>query len=164
GYGENGDIERAVNLLHRLKVYLERNYMGNRIKATMYSTILPNLVQYLGLGGYYEHALKIAEETIDIFKEIGKTYYVSLMHYDIAWIYSQMDKEKYKQKIKDEYLISLFADLSNKNYSSMLETIQYLQSEEDDLMDSPSLRHLLDVYCRMAPEYYQKLKLPDRQP
>ena len=164
GYGENGDIERAVNLLHSLKVYLERNYMGNRIKATMYSTILPNLVQYLGLGGYYEHALKIAEETIDIFKEIGKTYYVSLMHYDIAWIYSQMDKEKYKQKIKYEYLISLFADLSNKNYSSMLETIQYLQSEEDDLMDSPSRRHLLAVYCRMAPEYYQKLKLPDRQP
>lgn len=159
GYGENGDVEKAIEILSDLKVYLGRDHMGNRIKASLYSTILSNLVRYLGIGCHYEKALTVAEEAIGIFKECGKTYYVSLLHYDIAWIYSQMDKVKYRQEIEDEYLISLYADLSNKNYSSVLATIQYIQEDMEELLKSPSLLHLLAVYCRTAPEYYQKLKL-----
>ena len=159
GYGENADYAKAIELLTSLKVFLERNCMGSRIRASMYAIILPNLVKYLGLGVHYEQALAIAEEAVDLFKENGNTFYIALMHYDIAWIYSQMDKEKYKQKIEDEYLISLYADLSNKNYSSILATIKNLQHNKSEILESVSLLHLLEVYRRTAPEYYQKLKL-----
>lgn len=164
GYGENGNIEKAIELLSSLKKYLENNYMGNRIKANMYSSVLTNLVKYLGLRGCYQRALGVANEAIDIFIEIGKTYQVALLHYDIAWIYSKMDKVKYGQIIEDEYLLSLYADLSNKNYEDVFETLRSIQLNMCELLERPSLLHLLDVYRRVAPEYYQKLKLPDRQP
>lgn len=159
GYGENNEIDKAIEILLSMKIYLERNSMGNRMRESIYSMILPNLVKYLGLGKYYDKALSIAEETIGIFKESGKTFYVALMHYDIAWLYSKMDKVKYRQKIEDEYLISLYADLSNKNYSSVFATIKNLQQNEKEMLNSLSLSHLLEVYRRTAPEYYQKLKL-----
>lgn len=151
GYGENGEIEKAIEVLTELKSYLDCNYMGNRNKASMYSTVLLNLVKYLGLAGHYENALRIADEAMDILIDIGKTYHIATLHYDIAWIYMQIDKEKYHQIIEDEFTISLYADLSNRNYSSAEATIEYIDESMKELLDSVNLRNLLDVYYRMAP-------------
>lgn len=156
GYGESGEVKKAVCLLRELQEHLENKYMGNRNRATMYSTVLFNLVKYLGLAGEYYEALEVAEGAINILSETGKTLDVAILHYDIAWIYLKLDKEKYIQKIEDELLISLYADLSNRKYHSANITIQFIQCNVRKLMESVNLRHFLDVYRRVAPAHFQK--------
>lgn len=156
GYGESGELKKAVDLLKELQEYLERNYMGKRNRATMHSTVLFNLVKYLGLSGEYYEALELASRAIDILTETGKTLDVAILHYDIAWIFCRIDKKKYMQKIEDELLISLYADLSNRKYHSADITIQFIENDVKELMESVNLHHFLDVYHRMAPAHFQK--------
>ncbi len=156
GYGDNGEGEKAISILSELKEYLENSYMGNRNKATMYTVILLNLVKYLGLEGYYEKALSIANEAIDIMAEIGKTLKVAILHYDIAWIYTKMDKKKYAKEIEDELLLSLYADLSNRNYRSAELTIRFIESQIPELLESVSFLRAQQVYHRMAPAHCPK--------
>lgn len=46
GYGEMGNMQKAVGLLRELKEYLECSYRENREIATMHATVLLNLVKY----------------------------------------------------------------------------------------------------------------------
>lgn len=159
GYGEDGEYDRAIDLFGKLKAYLKNNYIGNREKAPLFSSVLTNSVKYLGLGGYYEEALKEADEAIGLLVATGRTLDVALMHYDIAWIYYKMENNQYKQKIEDELVISIYTDLSNCRYHSAFETIQSVLTKMSDIAESISFRHCVEVYRRTAPEYYQKLKL-----
>ena len=157
GYGENGELEKAIQLLGELKEYLENHYMGNRTKATMYSTVLLNQVKYLGLGEHYEKALEVANEAIDILVEIGKTLDIATLHYDIAWIYTKMDREKYRSNIEDEIMMSLYADLSNRNYHSANETLNFIENNIKDFgLNFNSLHHFWELYHRVAPAHCPK--------
>lgn len=157
GYGENGELEKAIQLLSELKEYLESHYMGNRTKATMYSTVLLNQVKYLGLGMHYEKALSAANEAIEILAEIGETFDIATLHYDIAWIYIKMDKEKYLSNIEDEIILSLYADLSNHNYHSANETIHFVEINMKEFWGNlNNLDHFLELYHRMAPAHFPK--------
>lgn len=156
GYGEIGEREKAICLLRELKEYLESNYMGNRNKATMYSTILLNLVKYLGLEGYYGEALNIAEKAIDILTETGKTLKIATLRYDIAWICAKLDRDKYRQKIEDELVLSLCTDISNQNYHSADETIFLIKKNMKECLDGINLHHILALYHRMAPAHSPK--------
>lgn len=162
GYGENGELERAIQLFGELKEYLESHYIGNRVKATMYSAVLLNQVKYLGMGMHYEKALAAADEAIDILNETGKTLQVAALHYDIAWIYKKMDPERYVSKIEDELMLSLYADLSNRNYHSADETIRNIKSGMREIWDNSStLHHLLELYHRVAPAHFRKQTLSE---
>lgn len=156
GYGDNGEDEKAISLFDELKRYLESRYMSNRTKATIYSTILLNQVKILGQKGYYQEALVAADEAINILVDNGKTLKVSVLHYDKAWIYMQMDKEKYVQEIEDELVLSLYADLSNQNYHSADLTIRFIETNMKELMDKASLRQIPILYRRVAPAHFPK--------
>lgn len=156
GYGEIGEGEKAIGLLRELKEYLESNYMGNRNKATMYSTILLNLVKYLGLEGYYEEALGVAEKAIGILAETGKTLKIATLRYDIAWICTKLDQNKYQQRIEDELVLSLCTDISNQNYHSANETISLIEENMKDCLNGINLHHILALYHRMAPAHCPK--------
>lgn len=156
GYGDLGQNEKALTLLRELKEYLENNYMGNRDKATMYSTVLLNLVKYLGLEEYYEEALDVAENAIKILTETGKTLKVATLRYDIAWICMKLDRNKYRQKIEDELILSLCADISNQNYRSADETLSLINTNMKECFDSLNLHHIRALYHRMAPAHCPK--------
>lgn len=156
GYGENGEGKKAISILGELKKYLENRYMSNRTKATIYSTVLLNQVQYLGREGYYKEAIEVADEAINILVDIGKTLKVSILHYDKAWIYVQMGKDMYLQEIEDELLLSLYADLSNRNYHSADLTIRFIEKNVKELVEKFSIRQILDLYHRVAPAHFPK--------
>lgn len=161
GYGENGYGEKAISLFRELKNHLENRYMGNREKATIYSVVLLNQVKYLGMEGYYEEALEASEDAINILVEIGKTLKISILHYDIAWIYMKMDKNKYEQKIKDELLLSLYLDLGNQNYHSADMTIHFIETNLKEFMQDTNFLQILALYHRVAPAHFQKQTLSE---
>lgn len=148
GYGEMGNMQKAVGLLRELKEYLECSYRENREIATMHATVLLNLVKYLGLGQQYEEALTEAQNAICVLAESGKTLKVAVLHYDLAWIYMKIDSKKYYQKIVDELSLSLCADISNRNYHSADMTIQLIEKNGKELLDSPNLHNILALYRR----------------
>lgn len=156
GYGDNGEDEKAIRLFDELKKYLESRYMSNRTKATIYSTVLLNQVKFLGKKGYYKEAIEAADEAIKILVDTGKTLKVSILHYDKAWIYMQMDKEKYIQEIEDELLLSIYADLSNQNYHSADRTIRFIETNMAELMENINIRQIPILYRRVAPAHFQK--------
>lgn len=156
GYGDNGEEEKAVHLFDELKKYLETRYMSNRTKANIYSTVLLNQVKFLGKIGYYQEALTAADEAIRILVDTGKTLKVSVLHYDKAWIYMQMDKEKYIQNIEDELLLSIYADLSNQNYHSADLTIQFIEANMKELMEEINIRQIPNLCRRVAPTHFLK--------
>lgn len=156
GYGDSKEIEKAISLLQELKEYLETTYMGNRNKTTMYSTVLLNLVKYLGLGGHYWEALEVADEAINILVENGKTLKIATLHYDIAWLYMKIDRVKYRQKIEDELILSLCADISNRNYHSADETYSLMKRNVPEILENPISCSIRALYHRMAPAHSPK--------
>lgn len=156
GYGDSQEYEKTIQLLRELKEYLEISSMGNLDKAMMYSTVLLNLVKYLGLGEYYDEALKMADEAINILVENGRTLKVAILHYDIAWIYMKMDKKKYIQKIEDELILSLYTDLSNRNYHSADITWNLINKNMGEFLEKSSFRNIHALYHRVAPAHFPK--------
>lgn len=156
GYGENGETEKAIMTLTELKEYLEQDFIGVRMRQSAYSTINRNLVKYLGQGGYHETAIRISYELIDKLRGMGKTLLVSDLYYSIAWNYMKMDRKKYIQEIEDAIVLSLYGDLSNRNYRNAEDIIAHVRENMGEMLERPNLRRCLDFYHRMAQQYSPK--------
>jgi transcriptional regulator with XRE-family HTH domain len=63
-YGEEGDLNNAIDLLFCLKKNFDGRYMNNEAKGRHYPMLVYNLTKYLGMSGRYEEAIDLCDEGI----------------------------------------------------------------------------------------------------
>lgn len=158
GYGDNDKREIAIRLLGELKEYMDEKFIGCREKFALYSPVLLNQVRYLGLNGMYTEALQCAKQSIDILLEVGKTLYIAELYYDIAWIYTKMDRVKYINEIKENIIISVYTDIGNHQYATALSAIEFAKANVRELSKDISLLQSEDLCRRKAQAYSRKQK------
>lgn len=158
GYGENGNGDKAIELLQELKEYMDERFIGSREKLAIYSPVLLNQVKYLGLYGKYKEALQCAKQSIDILIETGSTLFISELYYDIAWIYAKMDKVQYLNEIKENVLISVYMDIGNCQYDCALLTLEFVKKDVSELQADINWYQCEDLCRRKAQAYSRKQK------
>lgn len=158
GYGESNQREKAIELLDELKEYMDKRFMGSREKLSIYSPVLLNQVKYLGLDGKYEEALRCAKQSIDLLIETGSTLFIAELYYDIAWIYTRMDKKKFFNQIKENMLISIYTDISNCQYCSAVQSVEFVKNNVQELLDDISWSQCEALCRKLAQSHSQTQK------
>ena len=65
-YHNDNKIEKAIDLMKRLKANFDRQYVDPKHKGSHYPLIMYNLSKYLGMAGHTNEAIKICDEGIDV--------------------------------------------------------------------------------------------------
>lgn len=157
-YAESGERSTAIKLWDELKEFLEKGAMNRHEKETLLGPVILNLVKYLGLEKRYEEALEHAESGINTLVATGKTLYVSELHYDIAWILVQMDRDKYAEEVAEELLLSICTDLGNRQFENARFSLDFARKVIPDIMQRTNLCRCEELYHNIITENHLKNK------
>lgn len=105
-----GEKENAIKLMMFLKDYLKNPLFESEIKTALYSMIVFNLTNWIGLAGQYKEALELAEEGIEFDTTHGRLNCFPLHIFNKGYCLAMMGR---KEEGKE------FIDLAYKNFEVM---------------------------------------------
>ena len=101
-YHAMGNVWPAMQLLFRLKEYIEEHTVGGQELSVKYLMILQNLSSWMGQEGYYQDALCLCQTGIDYCIKHGKLHTFPMLLFNKACALAElgqyeMSKEYFSQ-------------------------------------------------------------------